>query len=192
MNKKSRVLVLFLIVCLLGFFVGCDDTDSAEDKDAEMVNDQQNHYQISQPLPKYDYSLEREIAIKLYNMRNTAVRTWSVWRSDYGMIEGWCESLGFPIPYDVQLTNPVKMTGDHRGNTAIEQAEPNGLFSSKNTAATWVLRVNEDGSVSPVYIESKVTCYSVPIKVDWTNNRVVFIDNERNKPSVKLKIKGRK
>jgi hypothetical protein len=40
--------------------------------------------------------------------------------------------------------------------TAIEQAEPNGLFSSKNTDATWILYVDEEsGVLYPVYSEHK-------------------------------------
>ncbi len=79
--------------------LGC--LDNAETRDAKDVNQQQEQYQISQPLPKFDWSLERQLAIELYEARNTRVATHSVWRSDYGMIEGDCPSIGYPLPYDV-------------------------------------------------------------------------------------------
>ncbi len=90
------------------------------------------------------------------------------------MILGHCASIGYPIPYDVQLTNPLKVT--YAGeNVVIEQPEPSGLYSSKNTVATWVREVIEIGGktiVTPIYIEDKVTCYAYPIEVDYEKNRV--------------------
>jgi len=83
----------------------------------------------------------------------------------------WCPSLGFPIPYDVQLTNPLKISSRYgeSGVAAIEQPEPSGLYSSKNTSATWIRRLIKMGGKTvcvPVYVESKVECYPYPIKVD--------------------------
>ena len=55
----------------------------------------------------------------------------------------------------------------------IEQAEPNGIFASKNTSATWVMCVGSTGQIEPVYVESKVTIYPGPVSVDYKTNRVV-------------------
>jgi len=105
-----------------------------------------------------------------------------VWRSDYGIIEGDCPSYGYGIPYDTSLTNPLVATdidiqGDehsYQGGalTSIEQAEPNGIFASKNTSATWVMCLGESGQIEPVYVESHVTVYPGPVKVDYEHNRV--------------------
>ena len=175
-----------IVFGFLGLFAilacGCPNT---EEFDRQNVQKQQSQYAKVQPVPQFDYSLEREAAIQLYKMRNERVRTWSVWRSDYGMIEGHCESIGFPIPYDVQLTNPLQTIN---GPAVIEQAEPNGLFSSKNTTATWVRSVvKHNGKVMevPIYIEGKVTCYPYPIIVDYDKNRVTRADGEE--PTVQMK-----
>ena len=122
------------------------------------------------------------MVVQIYNARNDALNTWSVWRSDTGVVEDWCPSIGFVIPYDTSLTNPMKSIGQG-GN--IEQAEPNGLFSSKNTTATWVLCQLPNGKISPVYIESKVTVYAWPVKVE--NNQVVHLYEKS--PSVVIKTK---
>ena len=47
----------------------------------------------------------------------------------------------------------------------MEQAEPNGVYSSKNTDATYVLCVRDNGDVAPVYTEHKVTTFPFPVEV---------------------------
>ncbi len=151
-------------------------------RDAMHVQQQQSQYEKSQPVPMFDWSLERHLVVELYRVRNQKVVTHSVWRSDYGMVEGDCPSYGYGIPYDTSLTNPLvatstDMTGtthDYHGGalTSIEQAEPNGIFASKNTSATWVMCLGKSGQIEPVYVESKVTVYPGPVKVDYQHNRV--------------------
>ncbi len=183
MNK--RCIYIAIITLLSISILGC--LENAETNDARRVNDQQEQYQISQPVPQFDWSLERQLAIELYNARNERVATHTVWRSDYGMIEGDCPSIGYPLPYDVQLTNPLRVAYSSNG-AVIEQAEPNGLFSSKSTSATWVrciTKVNGRTIESPVYIEGKVTAYAYPLDVNYTTNRVKPIENVM--PSVVIK-----
>ena len=182
---RQRYIFTIFIMLLSVSVLGC--MDNAETRDAKVVNDQQEQYQISQPVPKFDWSLERQLAIELYGARNERVATHSVWRSDYGMIEGDCPSIGYPLPYDVQLTNPLRVAYQSSG-AVIEQAEPNGLFSSKATSATWVrciAKINGKVVESPVYIEGKVTAYAYPLDVNYTTNRVKPIENVM--PSVTIK-----
>ena len=55
----------------------------------------------------------------------------------------------------------------------MEQAEPNGIYASKNTTATWIMSVDtETSQIMPLYIEGKVTVYPYPVKVDYEKNRV--------------------
>jgi len=180
-KKYLQVVTVVLVICaVLTVFIGC----SGEQATSQSVRKQQKQYNIAQPIPKFEYSLERDVAIQLYEARNEEVRTWTVWRSDLGTIEGYAETIGYPIPYDVQLTNPLK---SEYHKTVIEQAEPNGLYSSKNSIATWiraVVTVDGKRTVSPIYIESRVTCYAFPIVVDYTNNSVTPIANIL--PSIEL------
>ncbi len=166
----------------LGIFLGlslllnaCQSRDLQERADKAAVQKQQSQYAKAQPLPTYDWSLERDLVIKLYNLRNQKVSTHSVWRSDYGMIEGDCTSMGYGIPYDTSLTNPLQhYSGTSQGEgSAIGQAEPNGVFASTNTAATWVMCVGESGNIEPHYVEAKVTVYPYEVQVDYEINRVI-------------------
>ncbi len=170
---------IFAIILTAILLVGCAQ-EGQESKDAAVADRQQAQYAIGQPIPVYDWSLERHLLIELYNARNMRAATHSVWRSITGVIEGDCPSMGFGIPYDTSLTNPIKgsvyrpagTTGDYKVLT-VEQAEPNGVFASKNTAATWVMCTGDAGIIEPVYVETKVTAYPYPLTVDYDTNRVV-------------------
>ena len=175
--------------CILGIacatlFAGCRQQGNAgtESRDTKRVQQQQSQYEKGQPIPAFDWSLERRLVIQLYTVRNQKAATHSVWRSDRGLIEGDCPSYGYGIPYDTSLTNPLVATNINQSGrahtyqggalTSVEQAEPNGIFASKNTAATWVMCLGEVGSLEPVYVETKVTVYPGPVKVNYETNRV--------------------
>lgn len=172
-------MIIATSACEDGSGAGCYGGKTQESADSKAVLTQQSQYAKSQPIPTFDWSLERDLVIQLYHVRNQKAATHSVWRSDYGTIEGDCPSYGYGIPYDTSLTNPLTATDiDNQGETngdslaTIEQPEPNGIFASKNTAATWVLCLGESGSLEPVYVETKVTVYPGPVKVDYVAGRV--------------------
>lgn len=175
----KRILLVVLCAMML-MVIGCDKWRATESsKEAAKVNQQMGQYSIGQPVPAFDFSLERDLLIKLYNLRNKKVTTHAVWRSDYGLIEGDCPSMGYGLPYDTSLTNPLAPSRTHWGAAigssidVVEQPEPNGIFASKNTAATWVMCLGESGGIEPMYIESKVTIYPGLVLVDYDKNRVV-------------------
>lgn len=179
-----RTLITALSLVLVMATIGCrkDPEATTESRDTRRVAQQQSQYEKGQPIPAFDWSLERHLVIQLYQIRNQKAATYSVWRSDRGVIEGDCPSYGYGVPYDTSLTNPLMATDiDNQGEehsyeggslTSIEQAEPNGIFASKNTAATWVMCLGKAGTVEPVYVETKVTVYPGPVVVDYVTNRV--------------------
>tara|TARA_R110000851_G_scaffold16046_3_gene52579 strand:+ start:19553 stop:20119 length:567 start_codon:yes stop_codon:yes gene_type:complete len=183
-----------LLIPLLGLSACYEPTSN--DKEAKAVERQQGQMLIAQPVPAYDYSLERDLLIQLYNARNQTVTTHSVWRGDTSVIEGDCVSMGFGMPYDTSLTNPLVQNSRlfgagaesgpmHRSYAVVEQPEPNGIFASKNTSATWVFCLSESGTVEPRYVEAKVTVYAGPQRVVYETNRV----HAAGEPTVSLKTK---
>ncbi len=173
MRKLLTLSIVLLMFVILSGFNGCGNSSTSEDHDKKQVQQQQSQYQKGQPIPTFDWSLERHLVIELYKVRNQKAITHSVWRSDHGLIEGDCPSYGYGVPYDTSLTNPLQMVGNRLYSvTSIEQAEPNGIFASKNTAATWVICLGEAGSKEPVYVETKVTVYPGPVIVNYKTNRV--------------------
>lgn len=142
--------------------VGCGQQSQAADQAS--VEQQQTIYQSSQPIPVFDFSLERDIVIQLYQLRNRAVSTHTVIRSQAGAYLWDCPSVGYPIPFDTSLTNPLqKICCD---GAVVEQPEPNGLYPSKNSDGTWVMCVADKGVVTPVYTEEKASAYPFAVTVD--------------------------
>lgn len=179
MKNVLRFLPMIAVAMLLS---GQDGCDNAETRDRRAVDQQQRAYQEAQPIPSFDFSLERQVAIELYEARNQAVATHSVWRSTTGMIEGDCPSIGFPLPWDVQLTNPLQVAYGG-GGAVVAQAEPNGLFTGMGGAlGTWVRCVYDVGGrrvTAPVYVESIVTTYPFPVEVDYDRNRVTPVAGQQ-------------
>lgn len=178
--KKSIIVTGIIASSFL--LTGCYERNQTQEaKDTAQVQQQQSQYAKGQPVPAFNWSLERDLVIQLYGVRNQKVATHSVWRSDRGLIEGDCPSYGYGIPYDTSLTNPLGGSvygfDPYHGNWSetvltVEQAEPNGVFASKNTQATWVMCLGSSGSIEPVYVETKVTVYPGPVVVDYETNRV--------------------
>ena len=171
---------------------GCTEIDTAEQRDKETVQAQQEQYSRAQPVPTFDYSLERDVYIQLYRARNENVATHTVWRSALGKVLGDCSSIGYPIPYDSSLTNPQKLDvakiWSKYVTGVIEQAEPNGLYASKNSIATWIrctVEVNTVVTQVPVYVEDQVTAYPYPVEVDYTTDRVTIA----GAPTVIIQVK---
>ena len=164
--------LLVLVLAPLLMASNCDGTPSAERADAAAVNDQQSHYRMVQPVPFFEYSLQRNVYTQIYMATNEARATYTVVESITGELKFHCPSVGYGIPADVSLTNPVQgvhpLRSGNGGATTIEQAEPNGLFSSKNTDGTWVLCVMTSGDVAPIYTEHKVTTFPFTVVRDGT------------------------
>jgi hypothetical protein len=165
---QCLVVIPFIVAIpfLLGNEGGCE---SQREKERSAVDRQQAAYLAGQPIPTFDFSLERARIIQLYEARMNAAQTWSVWRSQTGVVEGDCPSSGYPLPYGVQLTSPEVYS---QNGTTLPQAEPNGLFTNGiTTNGTWVFCIT-DGAIAPVYVETYVSVFSYPVVVDYETNQV--------------------
>lgn len=190
MLRKGKIFIVLALVISIGFMIGCDDGGS-EGADRAIVNQQQEHYGKVQPLTFYDYSIPRDIVIQIYNVVTQESRnTYTVIETIMGQTKYHGPSLGYGIPADTSLTNPLRPAYSrvHNSGEIIEQAEPNGLFSSKNTDGTWVLFLDTNGDVTPVYTEHKVTTYPFAVKKTSDGS---WIRADKKKASMTVKIKGR-
>ncbi len=164
----KKILIVAIATVLL--FTGC--LDSQTDRDRKAVNAQQEQYGMGQPVPSFDHSFERELVINLYSIRNKNIATHTVIYSKMGTILYDCPSIGYGIPYDTSLTNPWKRETGSNGSVAIGQAEPNGIFASTNTAATFVMCVGAGGVLEPLYFESEVASFPFSLEVNYETARV--------------------
>lgn len=196
--KRINAIASSILIALLAFLTmgsdGCSDEEPQDRADRLAVSRQQEQYRENQPVHRYNFSNELDVYQQIYDARvEGSISTWTVIRSNTGVILDDFSSLGFPLPYDVQLTNPLKVVDlGAEGGVVIEQPEPNGLYSSKNTVATWVLvvrMVEGVAVVTPFYSEDKVSCYPYPINVDYVNNRVTPVPDVM--PSMQIKIRSK-
>jgi hypothetical protein len=187
-GNKMKMILFITVFVIAGLLLGVSSCSETQDERDQILSDEQlSQYSKRQPLPIFDWSLEREMLIKLYELRNKQVATHSVWRSALGSIEGDCPSIGFGLPYDTSLTNPLKpVDPDWHESSIVEQQEPNGVYASKNTSATWVMCTGPGGSLEPHYVETKVTVYPYAVEVDYEHNRVQRAGKAKTSVSFKV------
>jgi hypothetical protein len=174
--------LLMLLGCALLLMATDCAPPSSETRDRQVVQEQQTIYQARQPVPRFEFSQERDTLIQIYRLRQEARATFTTFHSNgTGDVIFACPSRGYAIPADTQLTNPVQADRSLPGNPVLEQAEPNGLFSSKNTDGTWVLCVRENGEIAPVYSELKVQTF--PFEVTWDEARRMLLDQRKQSSS---------
>ena len=168
MKKKNILILILLIMVALGCYAG-DWGSASEDVDRVLVEKQQQHYQNVHPLPFFEFSIPRSVYIQIYEVVTTqAFSTYTLIQSITGDTVFMGPSIGYAIPVDTSLTNPLQSGryGYHVTSYVLGQAEPNGLFSSKNTDGTWVLFIQPNGDITPVYTEQKVTTFPYPVIQD--------------------------
>jgi hypothetical protein len=162
--KKSIVLALVLVVAFV--LSACSASDQAQYAEREQQGAGVLAIVQNQPIPNLGgYSFERQIMIETYLARNNTVSTFAYLFTFDGKIVEICPSIGYPIPYSTQLSNPFDMSG--RANP-----EANSLYPPSNTAATLVQCVNSDGSVSPTYIEDNVMAFPYRIRSDFAFEKI--------------------
>lgn len=184
-----RFFTVTMLVCCAAILMAadCAPSSSTEAKDRKGVEEQQNIYQNRQPVPRFEFSQERDTLIQIYRLRQESRATFSTFHSNgTGDVLFACPSRGYAIAADTQLTNPLMAYSPYAqsssaGVVTIEQAEPNGLFSSKNTDGTWVLCVRDNGEIAPVYTELKVQTF--PFEVTWDEAQRRLVDARKQSSS---------
>jgi hypothetical protein len=190
----KRVLIgLTCVVLLTAGEGGCDDQQpaSASAQEQTLVNNSYEQLLRNQPPPVFDYSLERRMLIETYKARQRATNTYSVVQSEFtGKVLWSCPSIGFPLPYATQLTNPDQVkraTSQGIALAVIPQPEQNGLFPPAAAEATWVPCVDTKGHITPVYEERKVTVFLQPME----EHDGALVPQAGSKPSFTIDPTGR-
>lgn len=161
---------IFVVLVLAFVLVACASSISQVEQQQQYIG----NLAIVQNQPAPDlggYSFERQVLIETYLARNNTVSTFSYLFTFDGKIVEICASIGYPIPYSTQLTNPMKVEYQSSGAT-LPNAEPNSLYPPSDAAATLVQCVNSDGSVSPTYIEDNVMAFPYRIKSDFAFEKI--------------------
>ena len=162
--KKKIIIALMLCVATIGM-VGCSDeiqqTGTAKDQNnqQEKIAEESNR---QAGMPNVKNFFEKKTAKKIWELRdNPDLITYAYTQNMDGQYVYLGQCIGYGLPYTTQYTNPEKIeTGGRNGSywsTSIPQADPNGLFSSETTNATWLILVNEEtGEQEVVYSEPSI------------------------------------
>lgn len=182
MNKIRGSLIGAASLACVALLSSCAIDSNATNNDQQTTNQILTQLERVEPIPVFNWSLRRSEMIQLYEAQNKNVTTYSYIMSNDGKVENSCPSLGWPIPGGTQLTNPQQTAG-YNYAVAIQQAEPDGLFPPSNSQGTYIMCVNADGTVSPVYAEPYVLTFPQPMQVD-AQGRLVPVSG--SKPSVSI------
>lgn len=81
-----------------------------------------------------------------------------------GKLTFYSETIGFPLPYATQFTNPQKWVAS---GTTLPQADPNGLFSPGSAEGTWLLVYDPvKKKAMPDYVEPRVITKTFKLPFD--------------------------
>jgi hypothetical protein len=174
----KRTIILLVGVALV--LVGCSVKDSIK-TDAVNTDRQLQQYQAVQPVPFFNWSQDRAVLIQIYEAKNAARQTWTVFYSATGVAQAMCPSVGYPIPANTQLTSPDQVVGGgSSGYGTVAQMEPNGVYSTTGANGTYVMCLRPSGKAAAVYSESWVTAY--PYEVAIQSGEVVDLGKDTTVP----------
>lgn len=142
--KKMLLIVSLMVFSLVGCVSEAPSSDKVQEKQQEKIL-QEGTRQIG--MPNVTNFFERKMMKKIIELRDNPQLTTYVYNVNRdGQYVFIGRAIGFGLPYSTQFTNPEKRIGDGvEGEIAtLPQADPNGLFSSDSTAATWIMLVNEE------------------------------------------------
>lgn len=160
---KSRIslptlLAFSLVACVVG---ACEESDSQTWKDRESTNQIMKEMRAQVGLPNITNFTEAKFARQISELRDRSIRTWTYYLDMNGGRHLLCESIGYALPYSVQLTNPEAKIINHE--ITLPQAEPNGLFMPASAEASWIMCSDGSGGIVPVYSEPRLLVSPFPL-----------------------------
>ena len=172
--KKKLLAVGVIGVLMASMLVGCGQRETASSKENNYTQDLMEQSSNIVGYPDVTNFFEKEQLKEIYELRDDP-NLICYWYTKNDMTGKWIyqgECIGYGIPYTTQFTQPDTMqraalpvldiNGNDKGRNeyfteVLPQADPNGLYSSASTSATWILTTDKDGNIKPTYVESDIT-----------------------------------
>ena len=143
---------------MASMLVGCGET-----KENQYTKDLMSSAYDAVGFPDVSNYFERQQLKEIYELRDDP-KLICYWYTKNDMTGKWIyqgECIGYGIPYTTSMTASESL---QRIKTSIGAewevlplAEPNGLYASPSTSATWILTTDNDGNITPTYVESEIT-----------------------------------
>lgn len=161
----KKVMPVFILLCFFMMFVGassCDDNSSdTRQRDQQELILSEATRQIGMPaIPNFREKKIMRMILEMRDQANLITYTY-VYIPMIGKFRFIGETVGYPIPYATQFTNPQKLQHVPSGGyTTLPQADPNAMFSPASADGTWVLMKLPGGDdVDVVYMEEKINTF---------------------------------
>lgn len=187
--KKKFLAIGIIGVLMASMLTGCGQRETASSKENSYTQDLMEQSSNIVGYPDVTNFFEKAQLKEIYELRDdpNLICYWYTKNDMTGkwIYQGTC--IGYGIPYTTQFTQPDTMqraalpvldiNGNDKGRNeyyteVLPQADPNGLYSSASTSATWILTTDKDGNIKPTYVESEITVSQTKIDArlceDWS------------------------
>lgn len=187
--KKKVLAVVMASMLLVGGLTGCAHRETVSSKENNYTQDIMEQSSNTVGYPEITNFFEKAQLKEIYELRDDP-NLICYWYTKNDMTGKWIyqgECIGYGIPYTTQFTQPetmqraalpaLKIDGSDKGHNnyfteILPQADPNGLYSSPSTSATWILTTDKDGNIAPTYVESEITVSQIKLDErlceDWS------------------------
>lgn len=187
--KKKMFAIMAIFAMMICMLVGCGETE-----ENQYTKELMNQAYDAVGFPDVSNYFERAQLKEIYELRDDP-NLICYWYTKNDMSGKWIyqgKCIGYGIPYTTSMTASESLQKIETTMGAeweiVPLAEPNGLYASPSTSATWILSVNEDGDITPIYVESEITVSQTKMAArlceDWS------LDEGYQKMPEKAEIKG--
>lgn len=187
--KKKIFAIMAIFAMMICMLVGCGETE-----ENQYTKELMNQAYDAVGFPNVSNYFERAQLKEIYELRDDP-NLICYWYTKNDMSGKWIyqgKCIGYGIPYTTSMTASESLQKIETTMGAeweiVPLAEPNGLYASPSTSATWILSVNEDGDITPIYVESEITVSQTKMAArlceDWS------LDESYQKMPEKAEIEG--
>lgn len=155
---KKKLLLVGLVTLLLCVLTACGQTE-----ETQYTEDLMSQAYDAVGFPDVSNYFERQQLKEIYELRDDP-NLICYWYTKNDMTGKWIyqgECIGYGIPYTTSMTASESLqriaTTVGYSWDIVPLAEPNGLYSSPTTSATWILTTDKNGNITPTYVESEIT-----------------------------------
>ncbi|MCX6728699.1 MAG: hypothetical protein NTV39_02945 [Candidatus Saccharibacteria bacterium] len=178
--KSKRVYTVAIVIALLALvFVvcsaeSCGNSSASDSKmnDAQEQLAQQANDAVGMPaITRFQVKRSLKAIYELCDQAHLVTYTY-IFSPMTGKFTFVCQSMGYPIPYSTEYTNPDKLANKaHWESSVVAQMDPDGLFHSPSSEATWILRSDPvSKTVSPWYCEERAEAFEYLLDDSLVNN----------------------
>lgn len=159
--KKKLLAVGVSSILMTSMLTGCSDIQSTSSAEKAYTSEIKQQIFDMYGMPNISNGYEYAQLKEIYELRDdpNLICYWYTKNDMTGKFVYQGKCVGYGIPYSASLTAPeVPDYASYNDNAVLMQAEPNGIYTNGVTSsATWILTVDEEGNIKPIYVESEIT-----------------------------------